>query len=196
MSEPNRHDPAARADTDAEADAAAVDAVAARQEARGDDTVAVPRAVSFDETLTVRKPSDMPAAPADAASPQRSAAQSLPPELASRMFKSPVDARYRVPEAPPGTASSPLPARGVTRAMPIVTATRADLHREHRGDATLEQRFGPVPESTDARPADRTGLRSMERVDRRFGAFALAGFGAAILISVLGLWGVALLALR
>ncbi|QBE49376.1 hypothetical protein [Leucobacter triazinivorans] len=118
----------------------------------------------------------------------------LPPALAARMFKSPLDPRYRVPAAPTGAPEHALPRRGVSPGLPVVSATRTEL-RPTTSDAPLEQRVGPIPDSTPQPPAaPRDGLRSIARADRRFGAVALAGFAAAVLCSALGLWGVAVLA--
>ncbi|WP_153002154.1 hypothetical protein [Leucobacter chromiiresistens] len=117
----------------------------------------------------------------------------LPPELAARMFKSPLDARYRVPEAPTPAPEHALPRRGVSPALPVITSQRTG--RRAAAGIDPEARFGPPPESRPAPPAaDRSAVRSTRRANRRFGTGALVGFAASLLIAVVGLWGVAVLA--
>ncbi|MGW9019984.1 hypothetical protein ACWGOE_00705 [Leucobacter chromiiresistens] len=109
------------------------------------------------------------------------------------MFKSPLDARYRVPEAPTPAPEHALPRRGVSPALPVITSQRTG--RRAAAGIDPEARFGPPPESRPAPPAaDRSAVRSTLRANRRFGAGALVGFAASLLIAAGGLWGVAVLA--
>lgn len=174
-----------------------------------DETVAVRAGEGADETVVVRSADG--AGEADATVAVRAAVRprsatgnpappvpepergGLPPGIAERMFKSPLDARHRVPAAPTEAPEHALPRRGVSPGLPVVSATRTSLGAT-AADAPLGECLGPVPESVPPPPAaPRDGLRSVARADRRFGTAALVGFAAALVCSVLGLWGVALL---
>ncbi|MEJ6488241.1 hypothetical protein PQI23_00700 [Leucobacter sp. USCH14] len=129
-----------------------------------------------------------PAPPVDEPPPRE-----LPPELAARMFKSPLDARYRVPEAPSPAPDHALPRRGVSPALPVITSQRTG--RRSAAGTETDARFGPPPASRPAPPpADRAALRSTVRANRRFGIGALAGFAGTVVIAIGGLWLVAVLA--
>lgn len=167
-----------------------------------DETVVTPRAVPADETIVT--PAPEPATPLVPNAPSgmsrnpappiaEPAPLELPPEIAARMFKSPLDAKYRVPEAPTPAPEHALPRRGVTPALPVLTSTRSGRRAAESPDT--DSRFGAPPESRPAAPgADRSNLRSTERANRRFGRGAIAGFAASIVVAVAGLWLVATLA--
>ena len=132
-------------------------------------------------------PSRNPAPPVEEPAPLE-----LPPELAARMFKSPLDARYRVPDAPSPAPDHALPRRGVSPALPVITSQRTG--RRTASGTETDARFGPPPASRPAPPAaDRAALRSTARANRRFGIGALAGFAGTLVIAVGGLWLVAVL---
>ncbi|WP_156322509.1 hypothetical protein [Leucobacter musarum] len=146
-----------------------------------DPTAAVlperPRGASFNPAPPVADP-----APAE-----------LPPEIAARMFKSPLDAKYRIPDAPTEAPSHALPRRGVSPALPVITSSRAG--RRNVATSATDARIGAPPESRAAPPeAQRHGLRSTERANRRFGTGTVIGFGASLVVAVGGLWIVAILA--
>lgn len=172
----------------------------------GEDTVAAPgraRSETHDETVMVPAAPVVPAAPEPSAAPRtlssnpappvdEPAPRELPPELAARMFKSPLDARYRVPEAPSPAPDHALPRRGVSPALPVLTSQRSGRRVAAGADT---DNFGPPPASRPAPPAaDRAGVRSTARANRRFGIGAVAGFGGSLVVAVAGLWLVAVLA--
>lgn len=165
------------------------------QSERNDETIAMPRARARelnDATVASRSRSRSlsrnPAPPVEEPAPLE-----LPPELAARMFKSPLDARYRVPEAPTPAPDHALPRRGVSPAMPVLTSQRSG--RRVASGADTDANFGPPPESRPAPPAaDRAGVRSTARANRRFGIGAVAGFAGSLLVAIGGLWFVAVLA--
>ena len=164
-----------------------------------DETVVTPRPPVADETVVTPPPpppvSD--AAPRSAANPappvSEPAPAELPPEIAARMFKSPLDTRYRVPEAPSPAPDHALPRRGVSPALPVITSSRTG--RRVAATPDTDARFGPPPESQPPPPAaDRSELPSTERANRRFGLVVIAGFAASIVVAIGGLWLVSILA--
>ncbi len=165
----------------------------ASQSERHDETIVTPRASQAAAAAPAppaapRALSRNPAPPVDEPAPLE-----LPPELAARMFKSPLDARYRVPEAPSPAPDHALPRRGVSPALPVMTSQRSG--RRSASGTDTDANFGPVPESRPAPPpADRTGVRSTARANRRFGIGAVVGFGSSLIVAVGGLWLVAVLA--
>ena len=119
----------------------------------------------------------------------------LPPEVLARMFKSPLDARLRVPEAPTPPPEHTLPRRGISPGIPVLSPVRGLSEANASPGGVLSDRFGPPPASVQPPPpAQREGLRSTARANRRFGAGAIVGFAASILVAGFGLWGVAILA--
>lgn len=193
----NQHEPQSPRDPDEET---VVTPRRAMAEA-SDETVVTPRPnapAPSDETVVpavapapaalANSLSRNPAPPVDEPAPLE-----LPPELAARMFKSPLDARYRVPEAPTSAPDHALPRRGVSPALPVITSTRAG--RRAVAGAETDSRFGPPPESRPAPPAaERSALRSTARANRRFGIGAVAGFAGSLVVAIGGLWAVAVLA--
>lgn len=170
-----------------------------------DETIVTPRraAQRDQQTPTTAPPLD----PTAAALPERPRGASfnpappvadpapaeLPPEIAARMFKSPLDAKYRIPDAPTEAPSHALPRRGVSPALPVITSSRAG--RRNVATSATDARIGAPPESRAAPPAaERHGLRSTERANRRFGTGTVIGFGASLVVAVGGLWIVAILA--
>ena len=119
----------------------------------------------------------------------------LPPEVLARMFKSPLDARLRVPEAPTPPPEHTLPRRGISPGIPVLSPVRGLGEANASPGGVLSDRFGPPPASVQPPPpAQREGLRSTARANRRFGAGTIIGFAASILVAGFGLWGVAILA--
>lgn len=170
-----------------------------------DETIVTPRrAVQRDQQTSTAAP---PLDPTAAALPERPRGASfnpappvadpapgeLPPEIAARMFKSPLDAKYRIPDAPTEAPSHALPRRGVSPALPVITSSRAG--RRNVATSATDARIGAPPESRAAPPeAEREGLRSTERANRRFGMGTMIGFGVSLVVAVGGLWIVAILA--
>lgn len=119
----------------------------------------------------------------------------LPADVVARMFKSPLDAKLRIPDAPTPPEEHTLPRRGVAPGIPVLSPVRSLGEADASRGSALSERFGPPPASVPEPPsAVRDGLRSTARANRRFGLGTIIGLGAAVVVSVLGLWGVAILA--
>ncbi len=119
----------------------------------------------------------------------------LPSDVVARMFKSPLDAKLRIPDAPTPPEEHTLPRRGVAPGIPVLSPVRSLSAADASQGSALSERFGPPPASVPEPPAaEREGLHSTARANRRFGLGTIIGLGAAILVSALGLWGVAILA--
>lgn len=119
----------------------------------------------------------------------------LPADVVARMFKSPLDAKLRIPDAPTPPEEHTLPRRGVAPGIPVLSPVRSLGEADASRGSALSERFGPPPASVPEPPAaERDGLRSTARANRRFGLGTIIGLGAAIVVSALGLWGVAILA--
>ncbi len=114
------------------------------------------------------------------------------PELAALMFKKPLDPKRTVPDSPFPRSEQALPQRGVRPGMPVLYSVRTEHTNAH--DAELAEavvrRLGAPPESAPVPVAQRDGLPSMARANRRFRAVALGGSAAALAVSVAGLWWV------
>lgn len=120
----------------------------------------------------------------------------LSPEQQAQMFKKPLDPRRAVVESPFPQTEGALPKRGVRPGMPVLYTPRSGAAEDQdaaRAEA-LEQRIGPPPPAHPIASAQRDGLPSTARANRRFGVAVLAGFAAALVVSALGLWGIAVLA--
>lgn len=119
----------------------------------------------------------------------------LPADVVARMFKSPLDAKLRIPDAPTPPEEHTLPRRGVAPGIPVLSPVRSLSEADASQGGTLSERFGPPPASVpEPLSAERDGLRSTARANRRFGLGTIIGLGVAVVVSVLGLWGVAVLA--
>lgn len=119
----------------------------------------------------------------------------LPADVVARMFKSPLDEKLRIPDAPTPPEEHTLPRRGVAPGIPVLSPVRSLGEADASRGSALSERFGPPPASVPEPPsAERDGLRSTARANRRFGLGTIIGLGAAVVVSVLGLWGVAILA--
>ncbi|UOQ57666.1 hypothetical protein MUN78_02140 [Leucobacter allii] len=108
----------------------------------------------------------------------------LPPELVARMFKSPLDKRRRIPKAPTPAPEHAQPRGGVAQGLPIVSATRFGASRP----LPIAEPIGEPPLAREQpETAPRSGLRSTQRANRRFGVAVLGGFAATVLVSLAGL---------
>ncbi|WP_336659103.1 hypothetical protein [Leucobacter sp. USHLN153] len=166
--------------------------VAAPDPVAPEETVVVPRAPGTgaprSAQTAARVPSRSAVNPAPPVAEPRRA--ELPPELAARMFKSPLSTKYRVPTAPNEAPERALPRRGVTPALPVLSTSRAG--RLNVGSRETDARIGPPPPAAALPPAaDRSGLRSLERADRRFGIATVIGFGVSVVLAAGGLTAIA-----
>ncbi|UOR02210.1 hypothetical protein MUN77_02445 [Leucobacter allii] len=200
------------ADPDSEADADRTVAVHRADPADPDRTVAVHRADPADPDRTVAVRRDGAPAPAGSGATgdipklrtppssrdRRTASSSrnpappvadpdldgLPPELVARMFKSPLDKRRRIPKAPTPAPEHAQPRGGVAQGLPIVSATRFGASRP----LPIAEPIGEPPLAREQpETAPRSGLRSTQRANRRFGVAVLGGFAATVLVSLAGL---------
>lgn len=114
------------------------------------------------------------------------------PELAALMFKKPLDPKRMVPESPFPHTEQSLPKRGVRPGMPVLYTARTEQvgAQDAERAAAITQRLGPPPAGAPLPFAQREGLVSLRRVNRRFRIATLAGFVAALAVSVTGLWWV------
>ncbi|QIM19355.1 hypothetical protein G7066_13635 [Leucobacter coleopterorum] len=119
----------------------------------------------------------------------------IPADLAQLMFKQPLDPHRRVKESPFPQTEDALPRVGVRQGMPVVYGTRAELDEQYSDEtAALDAKIGPPPPNGYVFVAQRDGLPSTERQNRKYSLLALGGGTAVLLVAVFGLWGVALLA--
>lgn len=111
------------------------------------------------------------------------------------LFKSPLDPKRRVREAPATEFEKPEPKGGVRPGLPVVyPAAYAGVAESEPAPSVRQQRIGPPPKSVAVVAADRTGLPSTERANRKFGRGVVLGFAGAIIVSVAGLSVIAMVA--
>ncbi|QIK63044.1 hypothetical protein G7068_07410 [Leucobacter viscericola] len=167
-----------------------------------DETVVVPGNPSGDETVVVSPPV-VEDSTAVVATPRRPAvglpveepAVEIPKDLANLMFKPPLDPHRRVRESPFPQTEHTLPKSGVRQGMPVVYGAKAETAVDVSGDgAALDARIGPPPAGAYIVPAQREGLPSIAKQNRRFRLLALGGGAVVAIVVGAGLWGVSLLA--
>lgn len=155
-----------------------------------DATVMVPTPGAEESTVVVAKPR-RPTVGLPVEEPE----QEIPKGLAALMFRPPLDPHRRVRESPFPQTEQALPRSGVRQGMPVVYGARPEAAGNIRAEAAaLDAQIGPPPAGSTLVPAQREGLPSVAKQNRRFRAVALGGGVAVVIVVGLGLWGVAQLA--
>ncbi|MBL3687848.1 hypothetical protein D3248_12905 [Leucobacter zeae] len=112
--------------------------------------------------------------------------------LPQEMFKPPLDPRRRARRSPFPQEEHTLPRRGVRPGMPVVSGARSEHPLRPKGEldpASPLARIGPPPgpESGALAAADRSSLRSTEKLNRRYAMTAIGGGAAVVLVVSAGL---------
>ena len=114
-------------------------------------------------------------------------------DLAALMFKPALDPKRRARESPFAEEAGAGPRQGVSRGIPVVYGARNEL------GARVGVAASPAAPSEEASPpalaADRSGLPSTARLNRRDRRITLAGGAALLVLASLGLWWIGSLAL-
>lgn len=155
-----------------------------------DRTVVVPARAASDETIVATSRSRSRTGRGGAPSAD-GAIEELPSGLARLFYKNPLDPKRRAPDSPFPRDRSALPRGGVRSGIPVVYGTRSEELVEHFEGTEFARWIGPPPEGYELPTADRGGLPSTARFNRRFRLLALAGGGGAIVVAVAGLWWIA-----
>ena len=114
-------------------------------------------------------------------------------ELAALMFKPALDPKRRARESPFAADPATAPRQGVARGIPVVYGARSELG--------VPMGVAASPVAPDARAvsavpaADREGLPSTARLNRRDRRATLVGGAALLIIAGAGLWWIGALAL-
>jgi hypothetical protein len=115
--------------------------------------------------------------------------------LAGVMFKPPLDPYRAVRESPFPQTEQTLPKTGVRQGIPVVYGARSESAEDFSADAAaLDARIGPPPADGSVVPAQRAGLPSVAKQNRKYRAIALFGGAGVVLVVGVGLWSVAQLA--
>ncbi|MBK0421660.1 hypothetical protein JD292_06190 [Leucobacter sp. CSA2] len=113
-------------------------------------------------------------------------------DVAALMFKSPLDPRRRVRNTSVAGAEDASPRQGVSRGIPVVYGPRAPEALPVGVAAAPAPPSGSEAEAPPA--ADRTGLPSTARINRRERLVTLIGGAALVVVGVAGLWWIAVTA--
>lgn len=113
-------------------------------------------------------------------------------EVSALMFKSPLDPRRRVRNTNVAGAEDAAPRQGVSRGIPVVYGPRAP---EALPVGLAAAPSSPIASAVEVPPAaDRSGLPSTARINRRERLVTLLGGAALVAVSVAGLWWIAVTA--
>lgn len=113
-------------------------------------------------------------------------------EVAALMFKSPLDPRRRVRNTSVPGAEDAEPRQGVSRGIPVVYGPRAP---ESLPVGVAAAPTPPIHANVEVPPAaDRSGLPSTVRINRRERLVTLLGGVVLVAVSAVGLWWIAVTA--